>query len=349
MVFGKTKQPVGVDLGSSAIKVIELKPTSRGMQKYQLVTLGIEELAPQAIVDGAIMDSASVVEAIDRIFREAKMKNNDIATSLSGSSIIIRRISLPKMSSEELAESIKWEAEQYIPFDIEDVNIDYQILEGSTSGDPGSMDIILAAAKKDIINDYTSVITQAGKNPVVVDLDAFALQNAYEINYPEKLSGNFALINIGASVMNINIFQRGSSLFWRDISVGGNQFTEALQKELNISYEQAENLKRGYEIEGIPAQNTLPIINTVSDNLVKEMQKTFDFVQASSLDRIVISGGCTKISGIDQFISEKFSTPVEIMNPFRNITYNPKEFDPEYLNEIGPSFAIAVGLASREV
>jgi type IV pilus assembly protein PilM len=349
VAFGKTKRPIGVDVGSSAIKVIELKPISKGPQKYQLLTLGIEELTPQAIVDGAIMDSASVVEAIDRIFRESKMKNNDIATSLSGSSVIIRRISLPAMGEEELAESIKWEAEQYIPFDIEDVNLDYQILEGSTSEDPGSMDIILAAAKKDIINDYTSVITQAGKNPIVVDLDAFALQNAYEINYPERLAGNFALINIGASVMNITIYQRGSSIFWRDISIGGNQFTEALQKELNISYEQAENLKRGYEIDGIPSQKTLPIINAVSEAVVKEIQKTFDFVQTASLDRVVVSGGCTKISGFDQFISEKFSTPVEIMNPFRNISYNPKEFDPEYLNEVGPSFAIAVGLASREV
>ena len=349
MAFGKSKRLIGVDVGSSAIKVVELKPVSKGMQKYQLLTLGMEELAPQAIVDGAIMDASSVIEAIERIFRDCKIKSSDIATSLSGSSVIIRRITLPKMSEEELAESIKWEAEQYIPFDVEDVNMDYEILEGSSSGEPGSMDIILAAVKRDIISDYTSVITQAGKNPLIVDLDAFALQNAYEINYPEKLSGNFALINIGASVMNINIFQRGSSIFWRDISMGGNQYTEALQKELNISYEQAENLKRGYDIEGIPTQKALGIVNKISESLTSEIQKTFDFVQTASMDRIVISGGCVKISAFDQFLSEKFNTPVEIMNPFRNISYNPKELDPEYLNEIAPSFSIAVGLASREV
>jgi len=348
LALSKGKSLVGLDIGSSSVKVVELKPTPKGLHQYHLVSLGMERLIPEAIVDGAIMDSGAVINTIHKVFDQSRIKTKNVATSLSGSSVIIRKISLPVMSDEELAESIHWEAEQYIPFAIEDVNLDYQVME-RRGGDQATMDVILAAVKKDRINNYTSVISHAGRIPVVMDVDAFALQNAFEINYPDELDKVLALINVGASVANISIFQEGASVLWRDISFGGNQYTESIQKELNLSYEQAEELKKGGEVEGIPQESLLSILNSVSANVVREVQKTVDFFQAVSLDKLIISGGSAKIRGLDQFLSEKLNTPVEMFNPFRNISYSPKEFDPEYLDEVAPIFGVAVGLALREV
>ena len=179
-LFGKKKGLIGLDIGSSAVKAVELKSGGKGGDEYQLVNIGIEPLPPEAIVDGAIMDSGAVIDAVQRLFQAQKIKTNDVATGVSGNAVIVKKISLPQMSSEELAESIHWEAEQYIPFDIQDVALDYEVIEG---GGGGNMDVLLVAVKKDKISDYTSAISQAGKNPAVVDVDVFALQNCYEVNY----------------------------------------------------------------------------------------------------------------------------------------------------------------------
>jgi len=218
VLFSKSKNLVGLDIGSSAIKLVELKDSKGG--GYRLVKTGLEGLSPEAIVDGAIMDGSLVVDTVNRIVSSLNVRNPDFGTSLSGHSVIIKKISLPAMSPEELAESIRWEAEQYVPFDINDVNLDYVVLE---SGGGETMDVLLVAVKKDKIGDYTSVITQAGKTPVLVDVDAFALQNAYEANYPVEPGRVVALVNIGASVTNVNILSGANTIFWRDISFGGNQ------------------------------------------------------------------------------------------------------------------------------
>jgi type IV pilus assembly protein PilM len=241
--FSKSKNVVGLDIGSSAVKLVELKEKKGGA--FQLVKLGIEHLSPEAIVDGSIMDSSLVVETISRLNSSKNVKNSNYATSLSGHSVIIKKITLPAMSPEELAESIQWEAEQYIPFDINDVNLDYVPLNTPGSGD--NIDVILVAVKKEKINDYTSVISQAGKVPVLVDVDAFALQNAYEMNYAIDEGKVLALVNVGASVTNVNVLSGATSLFWRDITFGGNQYTDAIQRELSLSFEQAEELKKGHQ------------------------------------------------------------------------------------------------------
>src|SRR6185436_5386295 len=216
----------------------------------------MEALPPEAIVDGAIMDSGAVIDAIQRLFSNARIKTPDVATSVSGNAVIVKKISLPQMSTEELAESIHWEAEQYIPFDIQDVALDYEVLDTGTGG---NMDVLLVAVKKDKINDYTSVISQAGKNPALVDVDVFALQNCYEINYGIDPGRVIALLNVGASIMNINIVKGPNSIFNRDIAIGGNAYTDAIQKDLNLSFEQAEALKRGGRVEGAARENLPPI------------------------------------------------------------------------------------------
>jgi type IV pilus assembly protein PilM len=350
-LFGKKKGLVGVDIGSSAVKAVELRAGGKGGSEYQLVNIGLEPLPPEAIVDGAIMDSGSVIDAIQRLFSTQKIKTNDVATSVSGNAVIVKKISLPQMSNEELAESIHWEAEQYIPFDIQDVSIDYEVIEGGGSG--GNMDVLLVAVKKDKISDYTSAITQAGKTASMVDVDVFALQNCYEINYGTDPGRVIALLNVGASIMNINIIKGGTSIFNRDIAVGGNQYTDAIQKDLNLSFEQAESLKKGGRVEGAAVENLHPILQAVSENIALEIQKTFDFFKATSsedrIDRIFLSGGTSKVHGLRDLLAERFDAGVEILNPFNNVTYNPRDFDPDFINEIGPQAAIAVGLAVRKV
>jgi type IV pilus assembly protein PilM len=349
-LFGSKKGLVGVDIGSSAVKAVELKPGGRGGE-FHLLKLGMEPLPPEAIVDGAIMDSGAVIDAIQRLFSANKIKTNEVATSVSGNAVIVKKISLPQMTQEELAESIHWEAEQYIPFDIQDVALDYELVEGSGSG--GNMDVMLIAVKKDKISDYSSAISQAGKTATVVDVDVFALQNCYEVNYGIDPGRVVALLNVGASIMNINIVKGGTSIFNRDIAVGGNQYTDAIQKDLNLSFEQAENLKKGARVEGAARENLGPILQAVSENIALEIQKTFDFFKATSsedrIDRIFLSGGTSKVQGLQDLLSDRFEAGVEIMNPFNNVIYNPKDFDPDFISEIGPSAAIAVGLAVRKV
>lgn len=349
-LFGKKKGLVGVDIGSSAVKAVELKVGGKGGDEYQLLNIGIESLPPEAIVDGAIMDSGAVIDSIQRLFQENKIKTSDVATGVSGNAVIVKKISLPQMSAEELDESITWEAEQYIPFDIQDVRLDYELLEG---GSGGNMDVLLVAVKRDKISEYTSAITQAGKNASIVDVDVFALQNCYEINYGIDPGRVVALLNIGASIMNVNVVKGATSVFNRDIGAGGNQYTDAIQKDLNLSFEQAEALKKGEQVEGAAPESLHPILQAVSENIAMEIQKTFDFFRATSqedrIDQIFLSGGTAKIHGLKDLLQDRFGAPVELLNPFLNVRYSEKDFNPDYLEDIGPSAAIAVGLAVRRV
>src|SRR5687767_15177620 len=210
----KSKAVVGLDIGSSAVKAVELKPAGKG---FRVSAFGSEPVPPDSIVDGAIIDAGAVADAVRRLFDSNKaFKSKEVCASLSGNAVIVKKITLPVMTQSELDESIYWEAEQYIPFDIQDVNLDYQILDAGTGPDSrGSMEVLLVAAKKEKIGDYTSVITQAGRQPVVMDVDAFALQNAYEVNYglePDKI---VVLLNAGASAININVLQGDQSVFTR--------------------------------------------------------------------------------------------------------------------------------------
>src|SRR5438094_476774 len=270
---GKSRQLVGLDIGSSSIKAVELKSTKAG---YELVSFGMETLAPDTVVDGAIMDAPQVANAISKIFEAQRIKTKNVATSVSGHSVIVKRVPLPLMTEEELYDRIPSEASQHIPFDIADVNLSYQLLESMDS----QMDVLLVAVKKDKILNHTNVLAQAGKTPTIVDIDAFALQNCFEVNYEPDSAQTVALLNIGASVMNINIVRGGIPLFTRDVSVGGNQYTDALQKELDLSFEDAERLKKGDTLPSVTDDQRQQILRSVSDILTLEIQKTFDFFRA---------------------------------------------------------------------
>jgi len=353
MFFGSSRNLVGLDIGDSSIKVVEVKDLGKG-RGYELAKLGWEPLSSEAIVDGQIMDSQLVIETIQRLFQRCRIKTTQIATAVSGHSVIVKRISLPFMSDAELAESIQWEAEQYIPFDIEDVNLDYQILEGSSLSGEGNMDVLLAAAKKDKINDYTSVIHQAGLTPSTVDVAAFAMQNAFEINYEFEPHQVIALVDMGAAVTSISVLHGGTSVYWRDINIGGNHFTDAIQKELNLSGEQAEQLKRGEEVEGVLYERALPILTAVNEDVGAEVQKTIDFFKQISaadepLDRLYLTGGGSQVSHMKETLGERLNTQAEMLNPFRKIPPASKEAGADLADEMMPTASVAVGLALRKV
>jgi type IV pilus assembly protein PilM len=347
-VFRKAKSLVGLDIGSSAVKAVELKPAGKA---YKVSAFGSEPVPPDSIVDGAIIDGGAVAEAIRRLFTTLGIKTKDVAASLSGNAVIVKKITLPVMTESELAESIYWEAEQYIPFDIQDVNLDYQILDKHTDGGKGSMDVLLVAAKKEKIADYTGVIAQAGRAAVVVDVDAFALQNAYEVNYGIESGAVVVLLNAGASATNINILNGDQSVFTRDISLGGNAYTEALQKELNLPFDLADQLKRGVAVDGVTFEDARPVLRAVSENVMLEIQKTFDFFKATAssdrIDRIMLSGGASRAEGFNEMLSERFEAPIEALDPFKRVAFDAKKFHVEAADEVAPTAAVAVGLALR--
>jgi type IV pilus assembly protein PilM len=347
--LGKSKAVVGLDIGSSAVKAVELKPAGKS---WRVSAFGAEPVPPDSIVDGAIIDGTAVAEAIRRLFESRQFKTKEVAASLSGNAVIVKKISLPVMTASELAESIYWEAEQYIPFDIQDVNLDYQILNPGTAADAnGTMDVLLVAAKKEKIADYTGVIAQAGRVPVVVDVDAFALQNAYELNYGLDPQTVVVLLNAGASAININILSGEQSVFTRDISTGGNAYTEAVQKELGLPFDSAEQLKKGHPVDGPTFDDVKPVLHAMTENVLLEIHKTFDFFKATAssdrIDRIVLSGGSARVDGFAHAVEERFGAPVELFNPFARIAVEAQKLQIDDLEGIAPTAAVAVGLALR--
>ncbi|MBV9929157.1 MAG: type IV pilus assembly protein PilM [Acidobacteria bacterium] len=343
------KNLVGLDIGSSSIKAVELSGKPGNLQ---LVSLGYENLEPDTIVDGQIMELNNVSNVISNIFREHQIKTERIAAAVSGHSVIVKNIVVPQMSEEELEESIEWHAEEHIPFDIADVSLDYQVTESM----PDALHVLLAACKRDKIANLKQAIQLAGKQPAVIDVDAFALQNCYEVNYQPPANLVVALLNVGASTMNINILRGVRSVFTRDVSVGGNQYTSLLQKELGLTYEQAEAVKRGGEApSNLQPEDIDAALESVSDMLALEISKTFDFYRATaddndgSVQKILISGGGSKLRGLPEFLSNRFEMPVERLDPFRKIKVDARRFDPEYMREVVPEMAVAVGLALRGV
>src|SRR5215475_346936 len=341
----RNKPLVGLDIGSSSVKAVELTNVKTG---YELTGFAYESLGPDAVVDGAIMDFPAVAESIRRM--TGKFKPKTVATGVSGHSVIVKRFVVPGASKEEVEASIHFDAEQYIPFEITEVNLDYQVVgPGTTSSEEPGIEVVLVAAKKDKIQNHTNVISMAGRNPEIVDIDAFALQNVYEANYIQVPHATVALLNIGASLMNINITKGGMPLFIRDVSVGGNQYTDILQKELQLNFQEAEDLKLG-GTGGGEAEMVQPLLESITDMLIMEVQKTFDFFRetypSETIHQVLISGGTSHMFGLAERIQETFSYPTEILDPFKSISLGSK-IDFRKATALGPAMAVAVGLALR--
>jgi len=342
----KSKGLVGLDIGSSSIKAVELRRTNDG---YELVNLGIDSIGQDSIVDGAIMDAPGISSAIQKLFEDNKIATSRVAASVSGHAVFVKKIAVNASNEQELESAILIEAQQNIRFDLADVSLSYHVLGPAGAGE--ATEVLLLGVKREKLQSHTEAIEQAGKTLRVLDIDAFAVQNAFEASYEPAGDLTAALLNIGASSMNINITRGGLPLFTRDVSVGGNQYTDILQKEFGLSFEEAEKLKMGKEVGHVPAQAELPHLRSVSELLLLEIQKTFDFFRQTTspdpISRIYLSGGTSRIKGLAELLQAEFNVPVEVLNPFNKIQFSASKFDSDYIGEVAPRMTVAVGLALR--
>ena len=343
------KNCIGLDIGSSSVKVVQIKETSKGLQ---LVNFGFEPLPSQTIVDGAIMNQSAVVDAIRTLRDSLGIKGREVATAISGHSVIIKKIKVPPMTPEELEEQIPWEAEHHIPFSKDDVEIDHQIVGNDASG--GQMELLLVAAKKEVVADYSMVIREAKLVPMVMDVAAFTIQNAFEANYPVVPEEAIAVINIGATLSNINIIAGGTSAFTRDVTVGGNAFTEEIQKRLNVSQEEAEAWKIGSVgevVSDVVPQEVEAVIASVADGVAGKFQRSLDFYLASSSDatitKIYLCGGSAKVPALQKALEAKARCAVEVLDPFRKIAVDEHRFDIGFVQQHSAEAVVAVGLSLR--
>jgi type IV pilus assembly protein PilM len=310
----------------------------------------LQELPSNCIGGGTIVDAGAVSTAIRSLFERNAFTTREVAASLSGNGVIVKKIPLPVMTAAELRESIYWEAVHHIPFDIQDVNIDYEVVESGRGADStGTMDVLLVAAKRDKIDGYCSVIAQAGCVPVVVDVDAFAIQNAYEANYGTN-QGPTVLMNVGASAININILCRGQSVFIRDISTGGNAYTEALQRELNLPFDRAEAAKQGIALDGVRPDEVRPVLQSMTENVLLEIQKTFDFFKGTAssdhIGHILLSGGASLLDGFAEALAARFDASVERLDAYRKVAFDRPAAGEESIDRLS-SGVVALGLALR--
>jgi len=341
--LGKKLTTFGLDIGTSAIKVVELAQSKGGLALKSFATV---PLPRDVIAEGTIREPQVVTDAIRECVEKAGITGTSTIISVSGREAIVKRVPLPKVTAKELGDAIQLEAEHHIPFAIDDVFLDYQVVSQSAN----AMSVVLVATKKVKILEYVAAVEAAGLDAVVVDLDAFAIQNQFELSSPGDGTDAVALIDIGASVMKTNVIQGGACIFARDVPFGGNNYTDAIAQRLSVSVEMAEAAKQGREV-GVNWDDLVPALEAVSRELSLEVQRTFDYfastAESERIGKIVLSGGCAKLTGLDDFLGSSWGVPVELARPFQGIEHDAAQFADEDPEQIGPVLAVAVGLALR--
>lgn len=350
---------VALDIGSYSVKLARLEKTGRG---YELLNFGMIPLPPDTLIDGEIENPEAITAVLRNIVKAEKLKNKNIVVGISGQSVIIKKISVPLMSEDELAEMIREEASQYIPFDIEEVHLDFQIVKADgeiptkkgevAQDDERQMDVLIVAARKETIQVILDVAKDVGLRVRVVDLAVFALENAFELNYEVDMESSVALVNIGASSTNVNVLESGVTAFTRDLMVGGNTLSEEIQKKLSIGFADAEKLKLGILFEGFTKADVIPHVKTGLTKICDELKRTFDIFDktaGSKISKVYMSGGACLMEGVETLIQEHIGIDTEVLNVFRNIRFNSKHFDDDYLESMSALAAIPIGLAMRTV
>ncbi len=345
-LFGPSTQ-IGVSIGTSSVKIAELKKSGKN---YSMVHFGIAQLAEDAVVNREIMNHMAVVDAVRNLASQLKIKGKNVITSLSGAAVIVKKILMEPMDNKELHDAILWEAEQYVPFDINEVVFDFQVL--NKNGPEGKMEILLVACKKGIVESYQAVLKDAGLNASCVDIDYFALQNTYEANYPTQTPA--AIVDIGASSLKLVIVNQGTPLFTRDTAIGGKTLTSEIQKHLNLSYQEAELLKIDGNLTGNGSQmpqEVTDLIQVMTENLASEIKRSMDFYTASNAGTnpayILLTGGSCRLPNLSKTVEELVGLPTQIMNPFNSVQYDQKTFTPDYITAIGSLCTVPIGLAIR--
>ena len=340
-IFRKPSESFGLDIGSSAVKVAQLREANgtRTLTGWSVVPL------PQdTITDGTINDPLSVADAIKEAVGKARVAGSEVCISISGRELIIKKIQIPEVPAKEVDDVVRLEAEHHIPFSVDEVYLDHQVV--GKQGD--QIDLLLVAVKKAKVSEYMNVVDQAGFTPAVVDVDGFALGNQFEANFPVEDGEAVALIDIGASVMKTNVVRGGVSIFARDIPFGGNNYTQAIAQRLNIAFEQAEAAKLGREV-GVKWETLVPALEAVSRDLSLEVQRTFDYfastAESERIGKIVLAGGCSLLPGLDQYLSSNWGIPVELVRPFERLQV--ASGNAEEAQAMAPALAVVVGLAMR--
>jgi type IV pilus assembly protein PilM len=365
MFLSKKTPLVAIDMGSHSIKLVQLAQLKNG--SFELVSLGMMPLEQGSIVEGAIKDPGQVADALAKLVKAEKIQSNFVVASVSGEAVFVKKIKVPEMSEEELSQKITDEAEQYIPFDINDVALDYQIL-GKVNGnasepeekksssedgeDPDSsmVEALLVAVQRDVIDERTDVLLEAGLKPAIIDLDVFALMNAARLNKDLTAMGATALIDLGDSFTHVNILQQGSIGYTRDIPIGGGYCSTMLMSKFQVPFSQTHRMKGGHLPDEVEKDEVLALIVQGYKKVFDEIQKSFEYFTTLSntpVERILLSGGGCLINGIDGFMSDFLKVPVEHLDPMQGIKINPKNFDREMITELTGLSTVAIGLATR--
>lgn len=348
MVFKRKDHLVGLDIGSRTIKASEIIETKKGRS---LEKFGMIDIESGLIEDGSIKDPEVVAGSIRQLYQTHHIREHNVAISIGGYSVIVKKINVQTMSEDQLHDTIHFEAEQYIPFDISDVNLDFQIL-GENEQNPNQMSVLLVAAKKEMVNDYVNLAQLAGLNPCIIDVDAFALQNIFEINYDTK-DENVALIDIGASKTSLNILKGTASVFMRDVSLGCGQINRKIASIADCTIEEAEKLKLGDQSDKISQEDLSDIVSSVVADWCTEIRRALDFFYSTYPDeqikKIMLSGGGGSIKEFRQLLAVETSAEVQSINPFEKINVDENRLDPAYIERVAPQASICMGLATRKV
>lgn len=371
MFLSKKSPLVAIDIGSSSIKLVQLTEFKEG--QYELIRFGMMPLDKECIVEGAIKKPALVTEALKNLLKAEKIQSRYAVSAVAGEAVFIKKIKVPVMSEEELSAKITQEAEQYIPFDIDDVALDFQILgaihtdkEDESELDDGSqdndeqkedsneegemMEALLVAVQREVIDERTDILLEADLKPAIIDLDVFALMNAARLTTDLSSMGTIALIDLGDSFTHINIIQDGTMGYTRDIPVGGGYLTNLLMTKFRIPFNQTLDIKRGKFSSDIKEEEVIEVITRAYKKVLDEVQKSFDYFGTLSdhqIERVLLCGGGSMIRGLDGFFANHLKIPVEVLDPMRGVKINPKNFDQSLIDEMSGLSTVALGLATR--
>jgi type IV pilus assembly protein PilM len=343
-LFGRNATTVGLDIGSGLIKLVAISHASGGPV---LTKVAFTSVVNDAIVEGEVMDPGIVADSIKGLMASAGIKATRVVMAVGGRDVIIKKIAMDRMKETEAREVIRWEAEQHVPFDMDNVELDFQILDPEAEG--LQMTVLLVAAKRELVEHKLALLSEIGLSASVVDVDAFALHNAFEVNYPEAMRGVVGLVNIGHETTNINILDDGVPVLTRDIPIGTRRFKEDLQRERGLSAESAEGVLRGTDTN----EALEPLLESRGEELAVGIERAAAFLQSASrsaagISRVFTTGGGARIPGLNKLLSDRLRIPVQLANPIEKLQVADGVFDQYSVDEVAPLLMLPIGLALRD-
>jgi type IV pilus assembly protein PilM len=340
-LFGRRKTTVGLDIGSGLIKIAVI---DHGKGAPELVKVAITRLQPDAIVEGEVMDPGIVSDAIRAALDSASVKSKNIVTAVGGRDVIIKKIQTERVKEKQARELMRWEAEQHVP-DVESVELDFQILDGARTSE--EMNVLLVAAKRDLVDAKIRILADAGVTPTIVDVDAFALHNAFEVNYPEAMKGFVGLVNIGNEITNVNIMENGVPVLTRDLPIGTRRFSEDLQRLHGMAARDAENLIRGYDRH----EQLDSVLSARGEEIAVGIERAAGFIAAqrnnTQLRAVYVCGGGSRTPGLAELLADRLRITVEHANPLARLNIRDGAMDTLTTDEVAPLLMLPIGLALR--